>query len=202
MGVAPFPSGSGAKKLGILGGSFDPIHLGHIAIARQALGQAKLDHVILVPAWQSPHKSGTGRATPRQRLAMVEIAVGLESAMSVETMEIDRPGPSFSVETAERLQSQFPESDLFWILGSDQWDVLETWKDHLRLAELVTFLIFPRPAPGVPKSGIRSLRLDYRIDISSTEVREALRMGLPTDHLLDPDVKNYIMQNKLYQDEG
>lgn len=138
--------------IALFGGTFDPLHNGHCIIAQQAWEQFRLDKVVFIPCFQSPHKPEVRTASAEDRFAMLKAALeGLEWA-EVSDCEISRPVPSFSVETAEWFASRHPGTPLFWILGTDQWNVLETWKDSRRLAELVTFIVFPRPDPPAEKN--------------------------------------------------
>lgn len=193
-----------AKQGGIalFGGTFDPVHLGHCIIAQQALERFNLAKVIFIPCFQSPHKPGVQTATPEDRMGMLEAALsGLDWA-EVSDYEISRPKPSFSVETAEWFAGRYPDTPLFWIMGTDQWNVLEKWKDSSRLAELVTFIVFPRPDLPFEKKGIRHLQLETRVDISASMVRELIRKGRPFHFFVPAPVHSHIRNRGLYRYES
>jgi nicotinate-nucleotide adenylyltransferase len=193
-----------AKQGGIalFGGTFDPLHIGHCIIAQQAWEQFNLSKVIFIPCFQSPHKPEIQTAPPEDRMSMLKAALSDLDWAEVSDYEISRSQPSFSVETAEWFAGRHPGTPLFWIMGTDQWNVLEKWKDSDRLAELVTFIVFPRPDLPSEKKGIRHLQLGTRVDISASMVRELIRKGLPFHFFVPTPVHSHIRNRGLYSYES
>ena len=190
------------KHIGIYGGSFDPLHLGHLVIAQDCLEQTNLDEVVLVPAAASPLKSRSPIASNAHRIAMVKNAVGSFSNFSVSDTEIKRGGPSYSVDTVSAFSKLYPDASLYWILGQDQVDQLERWHCIEDLVRTVIFLAVSRPGFERVKSKIPGIQIQYidshAVDISSTEIRERFQHGLPNDLFLSPSVLAYIQSNRLY----
>lgn len=189
------------ERIGILGGTFDPLHRGHLEIARAAAQLGALDHVAFVPAYQSPHKNNGGEAGPGDRVEMVRRAIEGQAGFRLVPWELHRPGLSYSVDTARQFREEHPDAELFWIMGSDQWSVLESWHDWASLAALVTFIVFPRPDPVQPREGVRYVAMDRRLDISSTLIRDMIRQGLPWRHLVPEPVATYIDVRNLYHEK-
>lgn len=191
-------SSLGAKRIGILGGTFDPIHWAHLELAKAATEAVPLDEVAWVPARQSPHKSTGGEAGPGDRAEMVRRALEGHPKFRLVPWELHRPGLSFSIDTAQKFKESYPSSDLFWIMGSDQWSALESWRAWQDLARLVIFVVFPRPDPPEPKPGVQFLPLNLRLDLSSSAVREAIHRKQPWRHLVPKPVADYITARNLY----
>lgn len=190
------------RRLCLFGGSFDPVHLGHTAIAAAAHTQCGLEKVVFIPAWQSPHKTGRNRpAAPAHRLAMLRLALATLPWAEVDTWEIGREGPSYSWQTAEHAARQAgPDTQLHWLLGADQWASLHTWARPEILSDLLTFIVFPRgPEPIRPRPGFRHEVVDVRHPASSTAVRAAAHAGRPLEDLVAPGVAAYIREHGLYQ---
>jgi nicotinate-nucleotide adenylyltransferase len=190
--------------LGIFGGSFDPPHLGHVAVARAAWSQLGLDQVIVLPAGQAPLRDGPPRADAAARVAMTRLAFAEAPWASVDARETLRPGPSWSIDTARELAREHPRARLVWILGADQLGRLERWKDIGELLGLVEFAVLARDGLTVapPACLGEKLRLHVLaappVAVSSTELREQLRHGRPTNGLL-PAVRRHIEEHSLYQ---
>lgn len=185
------------KKVAILGGSFDPVHEGHLGMAATVMQSTGIDRVIFVPCFVSPFKSGTV-ASPEQRVEMLELAIrdlGWEWA-SVSRFEIERPDPSYSWETAEHFTQAMPETHLHWILGTDQWEQLERWAEPEKLRELLKFIVLTRGnAEVIPRSGWDHETLSFEHAASSTKLRERF-----TEHeeWLTPSVRDYCHERGLY----
>jgi nicotinate-nucleotide adenylyltransferase len=187
-------------RLGIYGGTFDPIHLGHLLPARDALEQLKLDAVIFVPARQSPFKKGKPGASEAQRLAMLRLALKGRDKFWLSRCELDRPAPSFAFDTAVEIREAFPRAELLWLIGADQAPDLHRWHRAKELKKLVTFALLPRggAARGKIPAGVLSLPRPRRIDISATEIRHRVKSHLPIDHLVPAPVAAYIARHRLY----
>ncbi len=189
------------KRIGIFGGTFDPVHLGHLLVAAAAREEMLLDHMIFIPASRSPFKPERPPASEALRLRMLRLALAGCEWSSVSDLELRRGGVSYSVETVRILRNRFTEDLLFLLIGEDQIGGLPEWREARALWDLVEFLVIPRPgSPGeVPPAGVRWHRLTgWPIGISSSEIRERVREGRPVDHLVTAPVAEVIRHNQLY----
>lgn len=199
------------KALGILGGTFDPVHYGHLVAAQYAAYGFHLDRVIFMPAAQPPHKDADGVLDARHRLAMVDLAIADNPAFEMSTLEVDRSGVSYTIDTIETLQETYPGADIYFIMGMDSIYILDTWKDVERLVTLCRFIVVTRPAyelnrsdpalQGVPQGFWK--QADFleipAMDISSTDLRARVQQGKPIRYLLPPAVEKYIYDHSLYK---
>ncbi len=192
-------------RLGIFGGTFDPVHLGHLLLARDALEQCRLDAVLFVPCAQSPLKSRRALAGGGQRAAMLQAALKGEPRFWLSRCELERPAPSYSVDTAREIREAFPHARLFWLIGHDQWEQLDQWHEPAALRRLVRFIRFPRSERnGAPvrvkrDPGVLDLPRPRRVDISATEIRHRVKARLPIDHLVPGPVAASIRRHGLYR---
>lgn len=186
-------------RLGIYGGTFDPVHTGHLILATDALEQLELDAVLLVPCAQSPHKLGRQSASARDRLAMLRAATRNNPRLWVSRIEMDRPAPSYAVDTAGEVHRSFPKAKLFWLIGADQLPKLTTWERYRELKSLVTFAMMDRGEDRhrLP-SGVIRLPHSRRVDISASEIRERIKRKLPIIPLVPAPVAAYIKRKNLY----
>jgi len=185
-------------RLGLYGGSFDPVHHAHLILARQALEDLKLDRVIFIPAAESPFKPGSTAASAGDRLEMLRLAIQGESAFAVDRIEIDREPPSYTIHTVKSYKAQYPREKLIFLVGEDHVESLPKWNDFDELIQLVNFAILSRS--DLP------LRVDYpvvrrRIDLSSTEIRRRVVCNLPISYLVPESVLRYINEKNLYRGE-
>jgi nicotinate-nucleotide adenylyltransferase len=182
-------------RVGIFGGTFDPVHVGHLAIANAALDEFGLDHVYFVPARRSPLKQHAPIATAEDRLAMLTAAIAGEARFRVSPVELDRKGPSFTVDTLETLRG---EGELFLILGSDAYADFERWHEPARIRGLAAIVVAARPgAPNAPR-GIRVLDSPL-MDISSRELRARAARGRSLRYLVPKEALRYIEEHRLYR---
>ena len=162
------------EKVAIFGGSFDPVHLGHLTMVERCREKFGLDRVLFMPCNQSPFKKST-HANAGQRFRMLEIALkDLEWAdwAEISEYEITRPGPSFSWQTAEYFSERMPDSELFWIVGTDQWDMIDRWAKPERLRELLSFIVVTRNGSKVVKrENWRYESMEFEHPASSTKIR-------------------------------
>ena len=189
-------------RVGIFGGTFDPVHVGHLAIANAALESVPLDRVVFVLARRSPLKERGPVAGEADRLAMLELAVAGEPRFSVSRIELERDGPSYTVDT---LDSFAGEDELFLILGGDASAELPRWKDPDRIARLATLVVAERPgAPSAPNHGSSSLLVfdAPRLDISARELRARAARGRSLRYLVPDPVWRHIEARGLYRAEG
>jgi nicotinate-nucleotide adenylyltransferase len=197
-----------SSRIGVLGGTFDPIHHGHLALAEEARVALRLDTVLLVPAGQQPLKHGAHVASPHQRLEMAGLACENNPALAVSPVEVERPGPSYTVTTLEHLQAE-TGGELHFILGADALADLHRWREADRVVELARLIAVGRPGyvadlaalearlPGVV--GRVTLLEGPRLDISSSELRRRIAGGRPVRYLLPDAVIAYIEEHRLYR---
>ncbi|MDH3454345.1 MAG: nicotinate-nucleotide adenylyltransferase [Desulfuromonadales bacterium] len=212
-------------KTGILGGTFNPIHLAHLRIAEEVQQACDLDRLLFVPAAEPPHKDVAGQVSFAHRLAMVEAAIRGYSKFQASDLEIRRRGKSFSVDTLEILRKQDPHGELYFIIGLDSYRDIASWKDFTRIFSLSHLVVMTRPGvlvndPLEPlpvaarkdfcydevagtirhKSGNNVIFLkETCLDISSTRIRSMLGSGQSVRHLVAPAVADYINEHGLYQ---
>ena len=183
------------KRIGVFGGTFDPVHVGHLAIANAALEDLALDRVYFVPAQRSPLKEKGPIADAQDRLAMLRASIAAEPRFQVSRAELDRAGPSFTVDTLESLRR---EGELFLILGSDAYADFERWREPKRIRGLATVVLAARPgAPNAP-DGVRMLDSPL-MDISSRELRARAARGKSLRYLVPEAVLRYIEEHRLYR---
>ncbi|MEO8439618.1 MAG: nicotinate-nucleotide adenylyltransferase [Spartobacteria bacterium] len=184
------------KKIGIYGGSFDPIHHGHLILAREALETLGLAEVIFIPAAQSPHKPDCPPAPAAARWEMLSDAIAGEPGFSAARLEIDRPPPSYAVETIEQLRAELPDAELVFLIGEDNLAKLESWHRFEDLRDLVQFVVLDRSRVQVkyPYPAIRR-----RIDISATTIRNRVASGQSIRYLVPEAVERIIRREQLYQ---
>lgn len=188
-------------RVALFGGTFDPVHHGHLLLAQDALEQLQLDLLLFIPARVNPHKlQSTQGASPEQRVEMLRLATRGVDRLQVDPSEILRAGPSFTVDTVESLQTRWPEAQFFWLLGEDNLEKLHTWHRIHDLRSLVRFVCFGRLAKPPPFSASYEFpRLERRIDISATEIRQRIARGLSIRYLVPESVRAFIENHALYQ---
>ena len=195
-------------RLGILGGTFDPIHNAHLFIAEEARVRVGLDRVLFVPNAVPPHKISHDVTPAVHRLAMTQLAIQTNPDFDGSALEIERPGPSYTVDTLNALKQAHPGADLFFITGMDTLPEIATWHRPEEILRLCTFIAAERPGyvfdpaqkgllPGLPE---RVLPLPTtHLDISATEIRRRVREGLPIRYLTPDAVVDYIARHGLYR---
>lgn len=185
------------QRIALFGGTFDPVHLGHTAIAEAAVAQLSLDRVLFIPCRQSPHKPEASLASEEERLNMLRLATAELPWAKLNEIETCLPPPSYSWMTAESIHESNPEARLFWLLGEDQWSVLDSWDRPTHLAELVEFIIHSRGGEPPPKSGFRAHFIRGDHPASGRALRAGAPNGLHTDWL-HPKVEQFIRSRGLY----
>lgn len=191
------------KRIGILGGTFDPIHKGHLALARAALEQLKLDRLIFVPAFRHPfpQKESDTTASAEARLEMVKLVTKAEPRFEVSDCEIKRKGISYTVDTLKAFRVQYPKpNELFFITGGDWGKSLDQWKEIDTIFSLTHFVVAKRPGfdtKHLPK-GVQLLDF-VPLDISSTEIRAQLKQGASVISFLPEEVLKYVREHQLYR---
>ncbi|MCL2881656.1 MAG: nicotinate-nucleotide adenylyltransferase [Coriobacteriia bacterium] len=192
------------ERIGILGGTFDPPHRGHVDLARAARDAAGLDRVLFVVASHPPFKEGATHASAEDRLALVEAALADagEPTFEASRIELDRPGVSYTIDTVRELQRRDPEAELYFIVGSDTIADLPQWKDAAELAQQVRFIVNLRE--GGPQQVSTPAGFDLMVikgdvpEVSSSQMRQALAAGQPTGGLLTPSTRALIKERGLY----
>ncbi|WP_088008058.1 nicotinate-nucleotide adenylyltransferase [Indiicoccus explosivorum] len=185
------------KKVGILGGTFSPPHIGHMVMAAEAKFSLGLDEVRLMPNADPPHKKAPA-ANARQRARMAELAAGGCPGVAVERYETDKGGKSYTVETMEALTEREPDSRFYFLIGGDMMESLSAWHRIDDLLQLVEFAGFKRPGYGVTSKYPVTVIDAPVIELSSTFIRERIRNGGPFSHLVPPEVEQYIRKERLY----
>jgi nicotinate-nucleotide adenylyltransferase len=188
-------------KIGLFGGSFDPVHFGHLLVAQAAREELGLARVFFILAAQSPLKSDSQPAPAAQRLRLLRLALAGDAAGEVDDQEIRRGGLSYTIDTVRQYGKNFPEAELFYLIGADQAGQLPLWREAGELARLVEFVVIPRPGEVVPRLAApfrgRALR-GFPLGVSSSEIRARCRAGLAIAHLTPPAVAEAIKNNRLY----
>lgn len=183
------------RKIAIFGGSFDPIHDGHIQLATLAKETAQLDEVWFLPCHLSPHKTASPPLADSLRAKCMEIAISQLPWARIERSEIEREGISFSYQTMELLQSQHPGNQWFWILGGDQWEALPRWQKPEKLASQVEFLVLARNGKEIlPRQGYRMRSIPGEHPASSSEIRKALLQKQRSIPHLNPAVEEILRE--------
>ncbi len=197
-------------NIGVLGGTFDPIHNGHLLMAEEARARLNLTVVLFVPAGQPWLKVDSPISAAEHRVQMVRLAIASKPYFKLSTMEIERAGPTYTVDTIAELRAQLGEGDeLFFIMGQDNLSELPQWREPSRLVEMCYLVAVPRP--GSPSPDLKALEaiipgLSQRVmlmekpkvDISASVIRDRVVRGLSMDHLVPPPVSRYIRENGLY----
>lgn len=187
------------KKIGLLGGTFNPVHNGHLALAQTALEKIKLDRVIFIPAKIPVHKASDGVIPADRRYKMVERAIKGYKDFEISDVEIKRKEKSYSIDTVKHFKKIFTKDQLFFIIGSDCYAKLHTWNKIDQLNKLITFVCINRPGntPSSSKHNCRFLEMP-ELDISSSDIRKRVSKKLPVGYLLPEAVESYIKKHKIY----
>ncbi|HEX8679592.1 MAG TPA: nicotinate-nucleotide adenylyltransferase [Chthoniobacterales bacterium] len=185
------------RKIGLYGGTFDPIHNAHLILAREALEQLQVERVIFIPAAASPHKLDHAAAPAAIRAEMLHAAIEGEPGFAVDELELRRPPPSFTIETAEEFRRRAPDAEIYYLLGSDNLPRLHTWHRFDDLAKLVRFVVLER---GEAHSHPEFTTIRRLIDISATEIRNRVAAGRSVRYLVPPAVEEIIRRRAIYQE--
>lgn len=192
------------QKIGILGGTFDPIHLGHLILADQLAEKLKLDKVLFIPSASPPHKDNKKVSSAKDRFKMTELAIENNPLFSISDIELKRKGKSYTVITVHELKKLYPKSKLFLLCGSDVLDEIKTWKKPDEIYRLIKVIIGVRP-------GYNKIRKDNKyakksiieemngLEVSSTEIRERVKKGKSIRYLVPAKVEEFIRAKGLYR---
>jgi nicotinate-nucleotide adenylyltransferase len=186
-------------KIGILGGTFNPIHIGHLILAEEAREKLSLDEIIFVPAYLPPHKDSADIAPAKQRLEMVKVAIRTNRKFSVSDIEIKRDGRSYTIDTLRAFKEIYPRDELYFIIGSDLLKYLDEWKELKDIITMVKFIAATRPGYALEKIPSHISTLPIRaVDVSGFEIRQAIREGKSFRYLVPEAVFRYICKKRLY----
>lgn len=186
-------------RLALYGGTFDPVHHGHLLLARDALEELQLDRVVFIPANLSPHKLATSPAPAALRREMLAAAIADEPGFALDDSELQLSGPSFTIDTVERVRAAYPDAAIFYLIGEDNVRDLPTWRRSEDLRRLVEFVVFGRGDAAGQATGLFRT-LNRRIDISATEIRRRVARGASIRYLVPEPVRSIITAHQLYQD--
>jgi nicotinate-nucleotide adenylyltransferase len=188
-------------RLGLFGGSFNPVHLGHLLVAQAAWEELELDRLVFIPAAQSPFKPGAELAPAPLRLCLLRLALAGASQFEIDGQELDRGGVSYTIDTVRDYARRFAGAGLYYLIGADLVAQLPEWREADALARSVEFVLIPRPGeapPALPAPfRIRPLR-GFPLGVSASQIRERVKAGQPIDWLTPPAVAECIRNNRLY----
>ena len=189
-------------RIGLLGGTFNPVHIGHLLLAEGAKEALSLDHVLWIPSQFPPHKPVEGGASPEDRSRMVELAIEGNPSFTLSRIEMERPPPSYTVDTVRQLKAQatYGKAELYFLIGSDTAQELGSWKEINQLMKWIRFVAVPRPGEPdrVLPSNVTSLKVET-IAVSASDIRRRVREGRSIRYLVPEPVRRYIQMKGLYR---
>lgn len=199
-------------RLGVIGGTFDPPHYGHLVLAENASVQLRLDQVLFVPARQPPHKPEQPITPAGHRVAMVESAVADNAAFRLSRVDVERPGPHFTVDMLRILRGMYPGATFFFLIGGDSLADFTTWRDPSGILEQARLAVMRRPGSEADMTSLREalpgieerliwLDAPY-LEISGTDLRRRVGEGLPIRYLVPPSVEQYVHEHQLYRSQA
>lgn len=188
-------------KVGLYGGSFDPVHLGHLLVAQAALEELALDRLFFIPAAQSPFKPDQKPTPAADRVRMLRLALAGQIRIEVDEQEINRGGISYTIDTVKDYVRRFPGAELFYLIGADHIPKLPLWREAQVLAGLVRFLVIPRPGDAVlplPSPFRGQTLVGFPLGVSSSQIRARAKAGKTVENLVPSAVAEAIRNNRLY----
>lgn len=189
-------------KLALFGGSFDPVHLGHLLVAQAAREELGVDRLFFIPAAQSPFKPDARPTAASDRLQLLRLALAGKTWCSVDDQEIRRGGISYTIDTLRDYARRFPGAELFYLIGADNVAKLPQWREATELARIAQFVVIPRPGEGEMRlpDGFRGRTLaGFPMGVSSSQIRARVKSGQPIDHLVPAAVGEAIRNRELYR---
>jgi nicotinate-nucleotide adenylyltransferase len=200
-------------RIGIYGGSFDPIHFGHLLLAESCREALQLDQVIFIPANISPLKTGITPTSPKHRIEMLQLALLSNPAFQIDTREVDRGGVSFTVDTLRELRAERPSDQLYLMMGADSLADFDRWREPGAICQLAMPVVVARPGQGEPPWHVLASYMSEQavneakslmvrmplIEISSTDLRKRVQLGQSVRYRVPPAVEAYIKAQALYQ---
>jgi nicotinate-nucleotide adenylyltransferase len=189
------------ERLGLFGGSFNPVHLGHLLAAQAAQEELDLTRLFFIPAAQSPFKPQSPAVPPRARLRLLRLALAGRPEWAIDEQETMRGGVSYTIDTVRAYSSRYPNAELFYLIGADHVPELPKWREASELARLAQFVVVPRPdtaAVALPAPFRGRVLRGFRLGVSSSDIRRRAQLGLPIDLMVGPAVAEAIAKNRLY----
>jgi nicotinate-nucleotide adenylyltransferase len=189
------------QRIGLFGGSFDPVHQGHLLVAQAAREELELTRLYFIPAAQSPFKPDTKPTPAHERLRLLRLALASKTWCEIDEQEIRRGGISYSIDTVRDYARRFPEAGLFYLIGTDHVGQLPKWREAAELARLAEFVVIPRPGQAGAQFSppFRGRHLSgFPLGVSSSQIRARVKAGQPIDHLVPAAVAEAIRNNRLY----
>jgi len=188
-------------RIALFGGSFDPVHMGHLLVARAAIEEVALERIFFIPAAHSPFKPESKPAAGKERVRLLRLALAGMPECSLDEQELERGGVSYTIETVRRYAERFPGALVHWVVGADHVSSLPKWRDAQVLAKLVRFIVVPRPSTTevplpAPFEGVHLK--GSPLAVSSSQIRERVRRGQSIELLTTPAVAEAIRKNRLY----
>jgi nicotinate-nucleotide adenylyltransferase len=190
------------QRLGLFGGAFNPVHLGHLLVAEAAIEELALDKLFFIPASRSPFKQGDETAPAELRLRWLRLALAGRACYEIDQQEIQRGGVSYTIDTARHYAKRFPDAELYCLIGADNVHKLSDWRNVEELSKLLKFAAVPRPgqpSPIFPKPFTGTTLKGFPLDISSLRIRARVKSGLPIDYLVPPQVADAIRDSAAYR---
>jgi nicotinate-nucleotide adenylyltransferase len=187
--------------IALFGGSFDPVHLGHLLVAQAAREELQLSRLFFIPAAQSPFKPDRKPTAPNERLRLLRLALAGKTWCEIDEQEINRGGTSYTIDTAREYHQRFQDAEIFYLIGADNVPLLRKWRDSVELARLLEFVVIPRPGQtDVPfPAPFRGRMLKgFPLGVSSSQIRARVKAGAPIDHLVPAAIAEAIRNNRLY----
>jgi len=189
----------GGVRIGILGGTFNPIHIGHLILAEEIREKQGLDKIIFVPTYLPPHKDNSDIAQAKDRYEMIKLAIKKNKYLLVSDIEIKRDGRSYTIDTVKEFNKIYPKDELYFITGSDLLKYMDDWKDLNDIIKIVKFVVATRPGYPLEKIPAYIQTVAIRaVDVSAFEIRDCIRKNLSFRYLLPEAVFNYIKKKRLY----
>jgi nicotinate-nucleotide adenylyltransferase len=199
------------RRIGMLGGTFDPPHVGHLWLGAMAADAINLDRILFVPAAQPPHKRGQPIARASDRMLMTRLAIATDPAFELCGIELERPGPSYTIDTVDELEQLYgAETQLFLVMAADSLNSIDTWREPDRLLERIEWVVGPRPGSALPERsaladrfGANASRIHLlsgpSLDVSSSEIRRRVAAGHTIRYLVPRGVEELITERGLYR---
>ena len=189
------------QRIGLYGGSFDPVHLGHLLVAQAACEEAGLERLFFIPAAQSPFKPDTTLTPAPERLRLLRLALAGKTNYEIDDQEIRRGGVSYTIDTVRDYARRFPKAELYYLIGADHVPSLGKWREAVELARLAQFVVIPRPGEAEPALAPpfrgRALK-GFPLGVSASQIRARVKAGLTVDPLVPPAVAEAIRNYRLY----
>lgn len=209
--LAPEAAATGEnRRIGVLGGTFDPPHVGHLWLATLATDAIGLDRVLFMPADQPPHKGGQLVTRATDRLLMTRLAITGDPAFELSAIEMERPGPSYTIDSVDELERAHPDAKLFLIMAADSLAQIDTWREPDRLLERIEWVVGPRPGSALPDRSMLEVRFGAAasrihllegpsLDVSSSDIRRRVAAGHAIRYLVPRGVEELIVERGLYR---